>query len=122
MTVRVIRVLEYSFPDQETAEKALAAGFVPANGVKFVGHTVIRSATTWPEQMPERSPEDEYNELKAQVEARIDRDRNTPVHGQREQVHTLSECDQNKGLVPCGNPDRYCGILGGSARCEGCKV
>lgn len=64
MTVRVIRVLEYSFPDHKAAERTLASGFVPANGVKVIGgqagSTVIRSATTWPEEM---APEGDTLEL-----------------------------------------------------------
>lgn len=70
MTVRVIRVLEYSFPDQATAERSLANGFVPANGVKFIdgsaGSTVIRSATTWPEEVDDAAAE--YEALEVGVE------------------------------------------------------
>lgn len=25
------------------------------------------------------------------------------------------------GKVPCGHPDKWCGLLGGSASCGGCK-
>lgn len=62
MTVKVIRVLEYTFPDQATAEQQLSHLFVPANGVKFVGQTVIRSATTWPEEMPPARQSDNEEE------------------------------------------------------------
>lgn len=56
MTIRVVRVLEYSFPDLEAAEAHFANSFVPTNGVRVVaGNKVkpmtIRSATTWPEQV-----------------------------------------------------------------------
>lgn len=60
--VRVIRVLEYDYPDQDTAEADMARWGVPPNGVRHGwGHikgrgpyqgTVIRSATTFPETMP----------------------------------------------------------------------
>jgi hypothetical protein len=64
--VRVIRVLEYSYPDQATYEADIARWQVPPNGTKNSGQTqinhetgarrkgtVIRSATTLVETMPE---------------------------------------------------------------------
>lgn len=58
--VRVIRVLEYDYPDQATAERDMANWGVPPNGVRhgwggdgYSGPgTSIRSATTFPETMP----------------------------------------------------------------------
>jgi len=53
MPVRVIRVLEYEYPDYETAERDMRGWVVPANGVwgpssrRGSGPT-IRSATTFP--------------------------------------------------------------------------
>ncbi len=49
MTVRVIRVLEYEYPDHETAERDMANWKVPPTGSWSVraGRT-IRSATTFP--------------------------------------------------------------------------
>jgi hypothetical protein len=58
--VRVIRVLEYSYPDQATYERDQHAWSVPANGVRRHGPTrtgvYIRSATTLVETMPEIQP------------------------------------------------------------------
>jgi hypothetical protein len=68
--VRVIRVLEYDYPDQETAERDMARWGVPPNGVRsgwgqpnvrglmFHTGTVIRSATTFPETMPHQEEEE----------------------------------------------------------------
>jgi hypothetical protein len=65
--VRVIRVLEYDYPDQATAEVDMANWGVPPNGVRHgwgppsfrirVPGTVIRSATTFPETMPHEEEE-----------------------------------------------------------------
>lgn len=144
MTVRVIRVLEYSFPDQATAERSLANGFVPANGVKFIdgsaGSTVIRSATTWPEEIDDEdsgsykrgyanglSARDEqladeaaaeYEALKSEVERQKV---GTEQPAEREVSNWLAGGD-DKTQVPCGNPDEHCGIRGGTAQCAGCKL
>lgn len=61
--VRVIRVLEYDYPDQETAEADMENWGVPPNGVFRIpkGRThadlVIRSAITFPRTMPHQDPE-----------------------------------------------------------------
>lgn len=65
--VRVIRVLEYDYPDQATAETDMARWGVPPNGVRngwgqaarrspYTG-TVIRSATTFPQTLPHQDEE-----------------------------------------------------------------
>jgi hypothetical protein len=70
--VRVIRVLEYDYPDQATAEADMARWGVPPNGVRSgwgypdglrgsadrrgIG-TTIRSTTTFPETMPHQDEE-----------------------------------------------------------------
>lgn len=120
MTIRIIRVLEYSFPDQATAERSLANGFVPANGVKFIdgaaGSTVIRSATTWPEEVDDDAAE--YEALKSEVERQKV---GTEQPAEREVSNWLAGGD-DKTQVPCGNPDEHCGIRGGTAQCAGCKL
>lgn len=54
--VRLIRVLEYDYPDQETYEADIVRWQVPANGVRRGWGTkvgvIIRSATTLVETMP----------------------------------------------------------------------
>lgn len=71
--VRVIRVLEYDYPDQETYERDISNWSVPPNGVRSNwGHirgigvssgTVIRSATTLMETMPHQDgPTDDQKE------------------------------------------------------------
>lgn len=66
--VRVIRILEYDYPDQATAETDMARWSVPPNGVRDgwgrAGYgpgsnpgTTIRSATTFPETMPAQERE-----------------------------------------------------------------
>jgi hypothetical protein len=66
--VRVIRVLEYDYPDQATAEADMARWGVPPNGVRNgwgygpsrkdrENGTAIRSATTFPETMPREEEE-----------------------------------------------------------------
>lgn len=65
MPVRVIRVLEYEYPDHEAAERDMQNWGIPANGTKFgpvrSGWAKIRSATTFPamvsESMPQEVPE-----------------------------------------------------------------
>jgi len=77
--VRVIRVLEYDYPDQATAEADMARWGVPANGVRRgwgypdklrgaadrrgVG-TTIRSATTFSETLPHQDEETDDREEK----------------------------------------------------------
>jgi hypothetical protein len=48
--VRVIRVLEYEYPDHAAAEDDMSRWGVPANGVCVMGRAAvtIRSATTFP--------------------------------------------------------------------------
>lgn len=64
--VRVIRVLEYDYPDQDTAEADMANWGMPPNGVRYgfgggrfraTRGTVIRSATTFPETLPHHQEE-----------------------------------------------------------------
>jgi hypothetical protein len=60
--VRVIRVLEYDYPDQDTYERDMGRWVVPPNGVWRVRHatraqTTIRSATTFSQTMPHQDEE-----------------------------------------------------------------
>lgn len=72
MTVRVLRLLEYTFSDQETADQHMASWGMPANGVKRLdqhrghyqvdreigdGYLIIRSATLPQETLPEEPPQ-----------------------------------------------------------------
>jgi hypothetical protein len=126
MTVRVIRVLEYSFPDQATAEKVLAAGAVPANGVRYFGEVVVRSATTWPEEVPPPvGVTDERAEF-VQLQQRLDSlkfalDDVPPAVWKVEPEERKATLVFGKDSVPCGNPDKHCGAVGGTARCGGCR-
>jgi hypothetical protein len=67
MTVRVIRILEYSYPTHAECEADMARWFVPPSGIKrgigLKGQTVIRSAVTLTELLPEEDPRPDFGTI-----------------------------------------------------------
>lgn len=43
--IRVVRILEYEFPDNEAAQRSMNNWYVPQTGTKRFGNSVVRSAT-----------------------------------------------------------------------------
>jgi hypothetical protein len=45
MTIRVLRLVEYNYPDAKRMEEDMARWTIPANGSHQAGNMVIKSAT-----------------------------------------------------------------------------
>lgn len=71
MTVRVIRILEYVYPDHETAEADMQAWNAPINGVLRHGRRVKISSATL---MPRTTTEDDNDDLLKALQQEAEKD------------------------------------------------
>lgn len=116
--VRVIRVLEYDYPDQETCEKDMARWGVPPNGVRHgwgpnrPHGVVVRSATTFPETMPHEEPEfDDRTPPKTDFPNELTHEQQVAVDMTNVENPCRAIVDRQGRREPCGypyNPDTGC--------------
>ena len=60
--IRVVRVLEYMYPDVATMERDMSHWTVPAHGARQFGHTTLRCAVLPLEYLPEETSVDDHAE------------------------------------------------------------